>query len=207
MSKLSNDTIKGVKMKKLISYLTLVLFVFTGILSAQPQKQSDNPVKGKGIFSVLNLTTEQEKQYKDIRYEQQKKAIDLRSQIQKNRLEIKHMIAGNNIDEKKILSLTDSNSKLEAELKNSSVKSWLSIHKILTPEQQKIWANHFKGMRGEIRNGFRDRINKRFDKRGQMRMERFEGRGPIGNMEFEDNEELFGMFEPDEIDSPMEPEL
>ncbi len=194
-------------MKKVISYFAILVFVFSGILSAQQQKQIDRPKRGSAFNQWLNLTPEQEKQFKDIRYEQQKKAIDLRSQIQKNRLEIKHMLNNNNVDEKKILSLTDANSTIQAELRNSSVKSWLSIHKILTPEQQKIWAQHFKGMRGEMRNGLRNRINKRFDKRGQMRMERFEGRGPIGMMEFEDNEELFGMFELEDIEPPMESEI
>ncbi len=192
-------------MNNAINYFIILVLVFTGILSAQPQKLSDNPKRESGFFKMLNLTPEQERQFKDIRYEQQKKAIDLRSQIQKNRLEIKHMVNNNNIDEKKILSLTEANSKIEAELKNSSVKSWLSIHKILTPEQQEIWAKHFKGMHGDMRNGLRSRINKRFDKRGQMRMERFEDRGPIGMMDFEDDEEMFGMFEPEEIEPRLEP--
>jgi Spy/CpxP family protein refolding chaperone len=145
-------------MKKLISYSLIVIFAFATVISAQQAKDKNESKCGQPGCKKLNLTPEQEKQFKDIKYEQQKKAIDLRSDLEKNRLEVKHMVTNNNIDEKKILDLIDANSKIQAELKKSEVQSWLAINKILTAEQKEIWIKHFNDFGDNMRGKMRDRM-------------------------------------------------
>lgn len=135
-------------MKK--SILILSLFLFSVSLIAQPMGRmnrmgdpSDRP-----IIAKLNLTPEQEKQFKDITIENQKKVIDLKAQIEKNRLELQKMVGEGKIDEKKLIDLTDANSKLQAEMKASAVKRWIAINKILNDEQKVIWSKHL-GMMGQ----------------------------------------------------------
>lgn len=178
-------------MKKLIGYTAIALFIFTFAMAAQPGP-ANKDARPNGIIKKLNLTPEQLKQFKDIRYQQQKKAIDLRSQIQKNRLEVKHMFASNNIDDKKILDLTDANSKIQGDLKNSAMQSWLSIYKILTPEQKEIWASHFENMGGRM--GMRAKMMQRFNDKhpkgkGQIGMEKYDNK-PMGMMDFQNEDEL-----------------
>jgi Spy/CpxP family protein refolding chaperone len=153
-------------MKKLISYSLIVIFAFATVISAQQAKEKDESKCGQPGCKKLNLTPEQERQFKDIKYEQQKKAIDLRSDLEKNRLEIKHMVTTNNIDEKKILDLIDANSKIQAELKKSDVQSWLVINKILTAEQKEIWVKHFDDFGCNMRERMRDKMMPRKEKMG-----------------------------------------
>ena len=192
-------------MKKIIGFSVTALLVLTISLSAQTEEKAPQTgtrqhmgmaMRGN-MIKKLNLTPEQDKQIKDIRYERQKKPIDLRSQIQKNRLELRHLISNNNIDEKKILNLTDENSKIQAELKKSAIQNWLAIYKILTPEQQEIWIKHFGQMRNGMRANIRNRIKERLDNRGPRMMQRFNGDRPMGMENFEESEPL-GMITFDE---------
>ena len=138
------------------------------------------------FLKKLNLTPEQEKQLKDIRFQQQKKMIDFNSTIQKNRLDIKNMLSNNSIDENKLLSLTDSNSKIEAEMKSSRIKSWLAAYKLLNDDQKKIWVSHFSmfgngmmaNMAGRRMPMLRDR-QQRFNDRQPMRMRPFRNNRPL----------------------------
>lgn len=150
-------------MKKTI--LTIVLLTFSISLTAQPMGRmnkmgnfSDMP-----IISKLNLTPEQEKQFRDITIENQKKVIDLKSQIQKNRLELQKMVSEGKIDEKKLVDLTDANSKLQTEIKSLAVKRWIAINKILNDDQKLIWSKHLgmMGNPGKMMGMVRDRIKER----------------------------------------------
>lgn len=152
---------KGAEMKRVIIKSTLLLFVLSIVVAAQPAEA--NRGMKEGFIKKLNLSPEQEKQIKEIRYEQQKKMIDLRSQVQKNQLELKNMISSNNIDEKKIIDLTNTNSNLQAEMKSNGIKSWLSIYKLLNTEQQEMWVKTFgnMGMRERIKDRMMDRMRDR----------------------------------------------
>ncbi|MEW6194564.1 MAG: Spy/CpxP family protein refolding chaperone [Bacteroidota bacterium] len=154
-------------MRKLaISTLTIVILLLSQIpATAQP---NDNPM-GKGMFGqhnivkMLELTSEQEKQFNDINYKHQKETIDLHAQIQKNRLELKNIMLNKNFDEKKILALTDENSKLQADIKKSAVNKWIAVYKILNDEQKEKWAMHFEGF--EPREKMREHMKERFKER------------------------------------------
>lgn len=154
---------------KRTSLLAVLLVALSITLTAQPaerMKRMQNP----GMRSVperLNLTEDQEKQFREITFEHQKKVIDLKSAIEKNRLELKKMAAENKVDEKKLIDLTDANSKLQAEMKSLSVKKWIAINKILNDEQKAIWSKQLgmdrkhKMMRGAARGIIKERVKER----------------------------------------------
>ncbi|MBI1938920.1 MAG: periplasmic heavy metal sensor [Ignavibacteriales bacterium] len=134
----------------------IVTLVFAVLLSGSLFAQPDGCGMGKRGFGKmqlkekLNLSAEQEKQFSDITYKHQSESIDLRAKVQKNRLELKNLLDNKNVDEQKVLALTEENSKLQAQLKQSAVKTSLAIYKTLDKEQKDIWAESFMGtgMRG-----------------------------------------------------------
>lgn len=154
-------------MKK--SVFIFVLFALSVSLIAQPagriKRMGD--FSGRPIIAKLNLTPEQEKQFNDITLEHQKRAIELKAQIEKNRLEIKKMVSDNKIDEKKLVDLTDANSKLQADMKSSAVKRWISINKILNEEQKATWSKHLRMMDqpGKMKGMLKERIKERVKNR------------------------------------------
>jgi Spy/CpxP family protein refolding chaperone len=127
------------KTVKLASIIILLTFVS---ISAQPGLGKGMQCLKHGPTAKLNLTPEQEKQFMDINLEHQKIMVDLKAQVEKNQIEIKKVMAEKNIDEKKLFDLTDANSKLQAQMKNSAVKKWLDVYKILDDEQKIIWKKH-----------------------------------------------------------------
>lgn len=135
-------------MKKNLIVTIVFAVLFSGSMFAQPEgfgmgKRSYGKMQLK---EKLNLSEEQEKQFNDITYEHQSETIDLRAKVQKNRLELKNSFDDKNVDEQKVLALTEENSKLHAQLKQSSVKTWLAIYKTLDGEQKEIWSESFMGM-------------------------------------------------------------
>jgi Spy/CpxP family protein refolding chaperone len=154
-------------MKK--SLCIFVLFVISATLIAQPVGRMNRNAEKPGckIADKLNLTPEQEKQFRDLTFEHQKKVIDLKSQIEKNRLEIKKMAADNKVDEKKLIDITDANSKLQAEIKSSSVRRWIAINNILSEEQKSIWSRQlgvmdkYGKMFGIIKERIKERVKNR----------------------------------------------
>jgi Spy/CpxP family protein refolding chaperone len=178
-------------MKKIIGYSILSLLL-TVTLAAQPFGNKGGNFQSGRIIDALKLTPDQEKQFKDIQYERQKKTIDLSSQIHKNRLEIRHMLSNNKVDDKKLLELTNANSKIQTEIKENAVQSWLSIYKILQPEQQEIWTKHFGRMGQVFSERMKDRIHQKMDGKRPMRMNKFDDSRSMG-MQNQDDDEFIGM--------------
>lgn len=149
-----------------ISFLLLILSIPLIAQPAERMKRMQDAGE-RPFLTKLNLTPEQEKQFKDITFNHQEKVIDLKSQIQKNRLEVRKLFNENNIDDKKLLDLTNANSKLQAEIKESGVKRWIAINKILDEDQKEIWSKHFgmagnrDGIRGMIKKGMKERIQRK----------------------------------------------
>lgn len=166
-------------MKKLwFSILSLILLTNFSLFS---QPMQDGPPMGPregGIKKLLKLTAEQEKKFDDLAYQHKQDAVDIHAKIQKNRLELEKMVDDNNIDEKKLFQLTDENSKLQGNLKNSAVRSWFEIYKILNDEQKAIWSKHILQMANP--QAIRERVKERIQSgiknfmmnRKQMRMNR-----------------------------------
>lgn len=156
-------------MKKSL-FISLLVLILSIPLIAQPGERMKRmqDAGGRPFLAKLNLTPEQEKQFNEITFDHQKKVIELKSQIQKNRLELRKMMAEKNFDEKKLLDLTGANSKLQSDIKESGVKRWIAINKILNEEQKEIWSKHF-GMGGK-RDGNRGMIKERMKERFHRQM-------------------------------------
>ncbi|MFA5805931.1 MAG: periplasmic heavy metal sensor [Melioribacteraceae bacterium] len=164
-------------MKKLwFSILSLILLTNFSLFS---QPMQDGPPMGPregGIKKLLKLTPEQEKKFNDLVYQHKQEAVDIHAKIQKNRLELEKMVDDNNIDEKKLFQLTDENSKLQGNLKNSAVRSWFEIYKILNDEQKAVWSKHIlqmanpQAIRERVKCRIQDRIKNFMMNRRQMRM-------------------------------------
>jgi len=162
-------------MKKIWFSIFSLIFLTNFSLFAQPIQ--DEPPMGPrhgGIKKQLKLTAEQEKKFDDFVYQHKQEAIDIRAKIQKNRLELEKMVNDNLIDEKKIFQLTDENSTLQGILKNSAVKNWLEIYKILNDEQKAVWSKHILQMLNHqgIRERVKERIQGKMKDRKPMRNER-----------------------------------
>lgn len=155
-------------MKKSL-FISILILIISIPLIAQPGERMKRmqDAGGRPFVAKLNLTPEQEKQFNEITFDHQKKVIELKSQIQKNRLELRQMMSEKNIDEKKLLDLTGANSKLQADIKESGVKRWIAINKILNEEQKEIWTKHLGmgGNRDGMKGMIEDRIKERFHRK------------------------------------------
>jgi len=159
-------------MKKLLfSILSLVLLSNFSLFSQPTQDEPPMGQRGDGIKKLLKLTAEQEKKFDDLSYQHRQEAVDLRAKIQKNRLELEKMVNGNTIDEKKLFQITDENSILQGNLKNSAVKNWFEIYKILNDDQKAVWSKHLLQI-GDLQ-AIRERMKGRMQGRGNnFRMDR-----------------------------------
>ncbi len=147
-------------MKKLLfSIFSLVLLTNFSLFSQPTQDEPPMGHREGGIKKLLKLTTEQEKKFDDLAYQHKQDAVDIHAKIQKNRLELEKMVDDNNIDEKKLFQLTDENSKLQGNLKNSAVRSWFEIYKILNDEQKAVWSKHILQMANP--QAIRERVKER----------------------------------------------
>ncbi|MBI5731353.1 MAG: periplasmic heavy metal sensor [Ignavibacteriales bacterium] len=147
-------------MKKLwLSIFSLILLTNFSLFSQPAQDEPPMGPREGGIKKLLKLTTEQEKKFDDLAYQHKQDAVDIHAKIQKNRLELEKMVDDNNIDEKKLFQLTDENSKLQGNLKNSAVRSWFEIYKILNDEQKAIWSKHILQMANP--QAIRERVKER----------------------------------------------
>lgn len=166
-------------MKKLwFSILSLILLTNFSLFS---QPMQDGPPIGPredGIKKLLKLSAEQEKKFDDLVYQHKQDAVDIHAKIQKNRLELERMVKDNKIDEKKLFQLTDENSKLQGNLKNSFVKNWFEVYKMLNDEQRALWSKHIlqmtnpQAIKERIKDRIQDKIKNFMMNRRPMRMNR-----------------------------------
>ena len=166
-------------MKKLcLSVLGMILLTNISLFSQPAQNGQPMGPQHEGIKVLLKLTPEQETKFNDLTYQHRQEAVDVRAKMQKNRLELEKMINDNKIDEKKLFQLTDENSKLQGNMKNSAVKNWLEIYKILNDEQKAIWAKHMlqmaggQGMRERVKGRIQGKVKNLMMNRRQMQMNR-----------------------------------
>jgi Spy/CpxP family protein refolding chaperone len=152
-------------MKKLIVAIVIVVMGIGANINAQPAgqmpvKRGDNFVPGQMIKTRLNLTDEQEQKFDEIMFAQRERAIDTRAEVQKLRLEVNKIVASGNVDVEKVKTLQGKIADLRKSQMESRLNAWEKVNKILTPEQQKVWAKmllKFNGRKGKARRGMRCR--------------------------------------------------
>ncbi len=149
-------------MKKLF----VLLLLATTALIAQPRRLhgmgGDSPMGRERFIERLNLTDDQEDQFKQIRSDFQKKNVELMAKMKTQRLTLRDLFDDNNLDQDKIESQLTGISKTQNELKLNMTSFWFNVNKILKPDQQKLWKHHAEmmikqKMEGGMRQGCMER--------------------------------------------------
>jgi Spy/CpxP family protein refolding chaperone len=147
-------------MKKLFSGIIVLTIVLVLVSNLFAQKSKDRLMKKGFGIEKLNLTEDQKTKFDEIRFTHQEKVIDLKAQLRKNQLEIKRIFASNEINESEVINLTGRSNEIKADLKNSKVKMWFDVNKILNDDQKQIWKNHFKDYRENRKAKFENNNNR-----------------------------------------------
>ncbi|GEM_PF-594885 len=150
-------------MKKIL----VLLLLATTVLIAQPRRFNGHgggpPMDREQFIERLNLTDEQEDQFKQMRSDFQKKNIELMATMKTQRLTLRDLFDNDKLDQDKIESQLSGISKIQNELKLNSTAFWFNVNKILKPEQQKIWKNHAQMMMKQRMQGAMKRGGMRND--------------------------------------------
>lgn len=159
------------KRTSLITSLTcaLLLTTFTSSLGQQesPPGQGSMPKHNmrKELKDKLNLSPEQEKQLKDVRFKYAKDQIQVRANLQSKRLDVQQIMQSDKLDravlEKKWREIGD----LQVQQKLMAFDQQQEMKKNLTPEQQKIIKDFRENFPRPDRRAMRERIRERFDRR------------------------------------------
>lgn len=140
-------------------YVVAVTAAVTLIVQAQPGPGMGRQMR---LMDELNLTDQQQEQISAIRDETERMAIQRRSQIATLRLDVRKLFRTDKPDQAAIEKKLDEITKLQAEGRSRRVQTWFAIHKLLTPEQQKVWKERMGTRRMDRmeRGGFRSRMHR-----------------------------------------------
>jgi Spy/CpxP family protein refolding chaperone len=137
-------------MKRLLVILLLVAAACGNSLTAQPK---DSP-RGKAQ-EKLKLTDEQKTQMREIRAAVARDLIDVRATVQKKRLDLRQLLAQPVPERARVEALMKDIADVEVRQKMLLFDADQRIMKMLTPEQQKVWAElrlaRLDGMRQHLR--------------------------------------------------------
>jgi Spy/CpxP family protein refolding chaperone len=133
-------------MIRTLSFIASFLLVWTSVGFAQPGPQ-DRPgqrMERRHQFrDQLSLSEDQEAQMKQMHLDLEKKQTQLQPKIRLARIAMKEAMLADQPDrgvfEKNIKAITD----LQLEMKMNRLDHWFKVYKLLTPEQQRIWKEHF----------------------------------------------------------------
>jgi len=183
LSNKSKKTIRRLKMKKYVLFMTLILFFLGSTLlppnalgqeAKKPEKKvSRDYPRARGIS--LDLTAEQKsklEEFRKKRKEERKESMENMRAVQK---ELRELMRDPEANEKKILGIYDQLSKLRSNRFKKFVQHRKEIKKILTPEQREKLEKfkkrmaqrrgRFMGRRGFFRRGFQRQRFHRFWRR------------------------------------------
>jgi len=157
--------------------VALAAALVTGLSFAQPQGGPGGRMaheRGKmhgnmtGLMKKLNLTDDQQKQLKDLRFQFQKQQVGEEAKLRTAQIELRELLTADSPDRAAIAKKVDQLSALRADGIMAKFDHWQAVKKILTPEQQKIWKEslqgHFRGFLGEGPEGPKMRLKLRMMK-------------------------------------------
>jgi Spy/CpxP family protein refolding chaperone len=144
-------------MKKLVLLATLALLSLGISLNAQQMRgmngRGQMMMQGKGMMQPgemmkqkMGLTDEQSKKFDEIMFAQREKAIERRAEVQKLKLKMQKIAASENVDVNELKKLQNKIAEIHKNQMNARLDAWEKVNKILTPEQQKIWAQKLRMM-------------------------------------------------------------
>jgi len=126
-------------MRRIIT-LGLVGLLLLGFMGVMAQQRSPMKAPRKmGMGKMLKLSDEQRQKMMDLRLQLQKDLLPLRNKLQSLQTELKLQIASDNPNQGKIDDLIDQMASIRKEIQKKRVRHQLSIRKMLTPEQRKLF--------------------------------------------------------------------
>jgi len=101
----------------------------------------------------LNLSKKQKEKFEAMHLDLQKEIIKLNSEIQINKIEIKRLFNEKQLNSGKLTDLTDTNGKIEQQIKKLRTENWIKVYTLLNDEQRETWKNHFERMMDQPMRG------------------------------------------------------
>mgnify|MGYP005645297541 CR=1 FL=1 len=125
-----------------------VLLLLTAILTVtafgQPNRANGDRNRGSmDMMDKLNLTVEQEKQMKDLRFKHETVMIDLRADLQTERLKKRQLASADVPNKKKIYAQIEKAGAAEIKMEKARADHRLAVRAILDDEQFKIFRRGF----------------------------------------------------------------
>jgi len=130
--------------------IALALPVLVRSQAFAPDESSND---GAGI---LNLSDEQQRTIRPMRYELEKMLISVREQTGLAKLELRQLLDAENPDKADIANSLGKISQLDLQRKTLRLNHWFEVRKVLTPDQREKWNRMMQMRIGGGRSGFRD---------------------------------------------------
>lgn len=141
-------------MKRILAFLSLTtaaaLIAFSQPGPGQGSGPGRQPMQGNrepGIMQKLNLTEQQQEQFKKLRLDMERKQIDTQSKVRMARLDLRELMGAEKTDKAQIERKMKEISDLQYQQKVARLDHFLAMKALLTPEQQKIWKGQMRGLR------------------------------------------------------------
>ena len=137
-------------MKKFVLTCLIVLLIFGGAWAEKKvhvQMESDDAtepiVKVKKIvmYTDLDLTPEQEKQFKQIKLDFEQQELPWKQKIETKELEFKAELLKDNPNKQTLYAIVDEVSRYRAELLKKDIDRKYALRQVLTDEQKENWDN------------------------------------------------------------------
>ena len=145
-----------------------IILVATSFAQPRMEHRGRPPISDdrEAMMDKLQLTDEQQIKAGKLRIDFQRQEAEVESKIRIARLDMKELFMAENLDrvsiEKKLKSISD----LQYQMKLAHVNHLFAVREILTPEQRKVWKNHFVDSK---KHG--DRERPRMERRREMMRE------------------------------------
>lgn len=152
--------------KELKKPALLILLVAILAVSAfgQPKRAFGDRDRGSmDMMDKLNLTVEQEKQMKDLRFKHETVMIDLRADLQTERLKMRRIASADDPNKKKIHAQIEKAGAAEIKIEKARADHRLAVRTILNDEQLKVFRRGFMNRHDRF-SGDRDNFRGKGDK-------------------------------------------
>ncbi|MBI4535147.1 MAG: Spy/CpxP family protein refolding chaperone [Ignavibacteriae bacterium] len=145
-------------MQRTIGILFLVFVTASSLSLAQPDDPPRRMMEKRlemreMMMDRLNLTADQKTQMQKLHIDMQKRQAQQSAKIRTAQLELKELFLAEKLDRSAIEKAMKNIADLRQQAALSRVDHWFAVNAILTPEQQKIWKEHFSMMDGELGEG------------------------------------------------------
>jgi Spy/CpxP family protein refolding chaperone len=128
---------------KVAMTITLMFMVISTANAQQGQRnghgQGQGSGRGYGQHQSLNLTADQQTQFKSMRLKMQQDMLPIRNKIGENRAKLRTLTTVENADLKAINKVIDSNSQLTASMAKLQATNHQAVRSLLTEEQRIIY--------------------------------------------------------------------